>query len=525
MSRGSHAGSHGETTHGATRLRVIRVRPNPNLGRIMSSPQKQILITVLLMVLPFVLGMGVGIYFAPQWIAHDEHAESAEAPTDGAHDDHIDLTQAAVGNLGLQLGKVELSEYEKSQTMPGEVIEISGQSDLSVSAPVGGVIERVNVRQGEAVDTGHLLFSLRITDQAVIDAQSKLLELLSQLEIAETEIERLSPFAEDGTVPQRRKRELEYQARQLEAQRDARVQEIKALGLPAEVLDSVVTNQRIADRVRIAVPSFDLGKTLEKVPMRRVSHGKRGDDLRYSVSELQIHPGLAVIAGQGLCHLSYHGRLYIRGQAFESDLVTISRLADDSEAISAEFGHQHHDQHAHVTARQGLKVLHVDNHVDPETQTFSFYLPLENDIVQDLVSEGRTYRQWRFKPGQRVHLRIPVARYEDTIKLPLAAVAIEGPNAVVFRQLEHDPHEHGLGHKLGDPHPHPHPHPHAEPEFAVELEAVPVRLLDRDDRFAIIEPQGELQVGDTVALNNAYKLQLVMRMNAGGGGGHHGHEH
>ena len=60
----------------------------------------------------------------------------------------------------------------------------------------------------------------------------------------------------------------------------------------------------------------------------------------------------------------------------------------------------------------------------------------------------------------------------------------------------------------------------------LQLEPVAVHVLHRGHDFVVIEPGGELHVGDEVAMNAAYKLQLALQASAGGGGGHsHGHEH
>src|SRR4029079_3064926 len=48
--------------------------------------------------------------------------------------------------------------------------------------------------------------------------------------------------------------------------------------------------------------------------------------------------------------------------------------------------------------------------------------------------DGRKYMVWRFRPGQRVRLHVPVEEMQDVFVLPAAAVAREGPEAFVFRQ-------------------------------------------------------------------------------------------
>ncbi|MCX7410335.1 MAG: hypothetical protein NTZ32_19850 [Planctomycetales bacterium] len=41
---------------------------------------------------------------------------------------------------------------------------------------------------------------------------------------------------------------------------------------------------------------------------------------------------------------------------------------------------------------------------------------------------------WRFRPGQRVRLHVPVEELKNVIVLPSGAVVREGPEAYVFRQ-------------------------------------------------------------------------------------------
>ena len=80
--------------------------------------------------------------------------------------------------------------------------------------------------------------------------------------------------------------------------------------------------------------------------------------------------------------------------------------------------------------------------MDPINRTFPFYLSLENES-RPLIRDGKTYLAWRFRPGQRVRLRLPVERLTtpgssgkdaDPFVLPAGAVVREGPEAFVFVQ-------------------------------------------------------------------------------------------
>ena len=510
-----------------SRSRIVPRRRQDNPRPDVPNHGKNILNHLAVIVTAFGLGLGAGLWTYPEFFSGATSETVAEHEHDHASDLHaaeevIELTPQAVANLGLEMGHVELGDFWKMQTFPGEVVEVPGQSDLSVAAQVTGVIEQVNVRVGQAVTTGEQLFILRITDQQLTTAQSELLDLIAQSEIKQTEVDRLAPLAKEGAVSGTRKRELEYELRSLLARQQAKVQEILARGLSVDALNDLQKNRTLTTRLSISIPPHT-GRT-----------GTPGDYC--SIGAIHCHPGMAVKAGEDLCDLAMHGELYVRGQAFEADLDSITKLADSPWTVTAEFGHHHHGGHDHAVVRRG-RIQRIDNHVDPATQTFAFFMPLKNDVVRETREGERIYRQWRFRPGQRAHLKVPVSKQTAKIKLPAEAVAIEGPNAFVFREHSHE-YDVGLAAGAGiefDDHvneelaTHPedehdeHEHDH---EGHLDLEPVPVHIVARDHQYVVINPQGELQVGDEVAMNCGHKLLLALKMAAGGGGGHHhDHEH
>ncbi|HEX6986024.1 MAG TPA: hypothetical protein VF170_11645, partial [Planctomycetaceae bacterium] len=195
------------------------------------------------------------------------------------------------------------------------------------------------------------------------------------------------------------------------------------------------------------------------------------------------------------------------------------------ETVAVEFGGAGHggidgsvggigDDGAHGEVVGGLEILYLDNHVDPETQTYAFYVPLANEVLRDVTGEGgRVFRSWKYKPGQRVHVRVPIDVIEGRIVLPPEAVATEGPEAFVFRLAgRHTLKEKGPG---------------GEPLRQEVYEPVPVVVSRRDRDAVVLTPGGgPLRVGDVIAMNRAYQLLLALKTAAEGGGGHHhGHEH
>lgn len=484
------------------------------------------LLTSLVLTTVFAAGSAAGIYLYPRIIAaaddHDHDHASGDHPAEEVDDhvhedeeDHVALTRQAYENLDLRMGPVRTGDFWKTLLVPARVVEIPGRSDLSVSAPVAGVVEQVQILPGQSLTSGTPLFVIRLTDQALIDAQSKLLETLTRQEVASQEVARLNPLTESGAVSGARLRELEYELQQLQAQRSTLLQELRSRGLPQSIVAELLEDRVLASTLTVAAPSFvdEDGMTATERP----SFG-------FSVEDLLVHPGKSVSRGELLCSVAYHSKLYIEGTAFEDDLHILDRIAENSWQVAVESpGPSPPDANS-----LSLDLLRIDNHVDEETQTVKFFVELPNQVTRTRQADGRLFEQWQFRPGQRLHLRLPVEHWINQITLPADAVVVDGPNVFVF--AEHHHHElptltstaasaESLSGKpvvmtADDEH-----------DVFIELEPIPVRLLYRTDRTIVIADDGQLTVGGQVALNNAYKLYLAMKMQSGGGGHHHDHDH
>jgi hypothetical protein len=369
---------------------------------------------------------------------------------------------------------------------------------------------------------------MEITDEALISGQVALLDGVSRLEVTRRELSRLGPLAESGTIARSRRLELEYEAQQYEAQLAARIQELTLRGLTTEQIASVQEDRKLVQRIAVRLPSVESLPAADPVASNSESHalisqpgtvestGTAPADAIFTIEYLGVHPGMSVERGDEMCRLADHRRLYIRGEAFEEDVAAIAGLREQAWSVAAEFGHQHAQEHQHRERREGLNVVYVDNHVDRETRTFHFYLRLMNEVAEEYQSDSKvTFREWRFKPGQLAHLFVPVEEWQRQIKLPLAAVVEEGPTAFVFRRHQEP---------IGDGRAARRPDGHADEVF-IEFEPVEVHLLHKDSNHAVLADDGQLRLGDELALNRAYQLHLAMKMQSGEGGHHHHHDH
>jgi hypothetical protein len=203
--------------------------------------------------------------------------------------------------------------------------------------------------------------------------------------------------------------------------------------------------------------------------------------------------GKLVQPGEELCRLARHSQLLIAGRAFERENWIVTRVIEQNWPVKAVF--EVTDEAPVI--RDGLSILYSDNVVETDSRTIRFYIPLPNELVRDQPAvNGLSYRSWRFKPGQRAQVLLPVEHLLNQIVLPAEAVVKEGAEAFVFRVN------------------------------GKRLERISVRLLHLDSRDAVIKSDGKLMAGDIVAKNQAYQLELALKNSQGGGNATHGgHDH
>ncbi|MCA9211445.1 MAG: efflux RND transporter periplasmic adaptor subunit [Planctomycetales bacterium] len=419
--------------------------------------------------------------------AHDEHEEDPEV---------VQLTEESYKNLSMEMGNAEVGDHTRTIRIPARVIELPGHSDHRLAAPVNGIVEKLYVRPGQAISPGDPVLLLQVIDEPLLDAQLKLLDTITQLAVNAADTERLQPLAD---VRGRQLIDLKYQRQQLAAKEKLYRQELLVRGLTPEQISSIVSDQQLVRDLMIRLP--------DRMTSREDFHIAHDGKLSFTIERLRAVPGTTVSRGDDLCHLAYHAALYIEGQAFEKDLPLLEELHESGATFTIEFG-----AGKYVTKHDGAKIEYIDNAIDEHSQTYSFYVPIKNEIVSEQTqSTDVRFRTWKFKPGQRAHVLLPTNDLVGYLKLPAEAVVTDGPDAFVFRRYV-------------TPHDHDHDHDHVDPY--VELKRTPIHLIYRDKEVALVEANNDFKDGQRMAINNAFELNLILKTRAGDGGGHdHGHEH
>ncbi len=443
--------------------------------------------------------------------AGHDHADEHEGHDHAGHDESqsLELSAQARKNIGLKIGEVRMTSYARSITVPALVTIRPGETHQKIAAPLTGVVTGVSVIGSEVVNSGDLLFNLRLTHEDLVQAQTEFLTSLGRLDVEKREVKRLQNIS-SGVVAEKVVLERQYEVDKLEAVLKAQRHALHLHGLADEQVGEIVRSRNLVREMKVLVPYMhedssvhDQGETPRRISTISLAGSAStaiaaSDDhpirsQRFVVRDLHVQTGEAVQTGQTLCILTDYSKLYIEGRAFEQDAAEITQAANEDRRVSAI------PEQAGLGSPSGLEeleIVHVANEVESDSRALHFYVNLPNEVVRESQRENHQFVTWRFKPGQRMQLRVPVEQWEDVIVLPVDAIAQEGPETFVF--VENGDH----------------------------FDRRPVHIKYRDQYDAVIDNDGSLFPGESVAQNGAHQLQMAIKNKSGGAvDPHAGHNH
>jgi membrane fusion protein, heavy metal efflux system len=236
-----------------------------------------------------------------------------------------------------------------------------------------------------------------------------------------------------------------------------------------------------------------LSSAFQQTSIRPVSMEAAVADPPLILRELLVHRGEAVNAGEPLGTLVNYSELYIEGMAFEQDITQLSNANQNDWKVIALFD----EAEGNVAEVQGLGIAYLDTEIDRTSRTLKFFVRLPNELTHENKPQNNVrFVNWRYRPGQRLQLRVPVEQWDDQIVLPVDAVAREGAEYFVFQEN-------------GD-----------------HFDRLPVHVKYRDQFSVVVANDGQLFPGDVVAMRSAHQMQMALKNKAGGGvDPHAGHNH
>jgi cobalt-zinc-cadmium efflux system membrane fusion protein len=352
---------------------------------------------------------------APATSRADHDAHDHDHDGSASKQDVLKLSPQARRNLGLVSRPAAISTYRRTILLPGEIRDRPGISDRGVTSPVIGIVTEVHAFPGDTVRPGEKLFTLRLVSEYVQNSQAELFRATRETELEQEKQARLAQV--ESVIAGSRLIEIDQQLRRLQAAITSHRQDLLARGLSPDQISEAAAG-RFVSSINIVAPPSATASAVEA-------------DLTYEVQELNVELGTQVQAGHLLAVLSNHRLLYVVGHAFKGEAPALERAAQQRWSVRIEFAED--DATGWPTLPQELPIRHLANTIDSTSRTFDFFILLENQSRR-YETGGESFVVWRFRPGQRVRLHVPVEELNDVIVLPADAVVRNGPDTYVFRQ-------------------------------------------------------------------------------------------
>lgn len=435
--------------------------------------------------------LGVGVYLTRgSWLKLLKPKSVTQAATEPTappiqEAKTLKMTEQARKNLGLVSKPTKAQAYWRTIEVPGEIVDRPGYSDRGVTSPAVGVVTEVHAFPGDTVKPGDRLFTLRLFSEYLQNTQSELFKATREIQLINEQHARLEGLAKTGGVPESRLIELDNQLRRQKALIQSYQQDLLTRGLNPDQISSVADGTFVSTIEVVAPPVVDhIAKSPEIQPVAFHVTGSTVDGLAYEVQELNVELGQQVQAGQLLSTLANHQALFIEGHAFKREASFLAKAAENNWPIRCSFAED--DQVDWPAFDQTLEIRHLANAINSETRTFNFFIPLLNQS-RAYDKDNQTFIVWRFRPGQRVRLQVPVEELKNVLVLPSAAIVREGPEAYVFQQN-------------GD-----------------LFNRLPVHVLHEDRLQTVLANDGSVKAGLYLAQSAAASLNRVLKAQAASG--------
>lgn len=392
----------------------------------------------------------------------------------------IELSERGLRNIGFKPLVIQTSAYARTLTLPSMVVERPGRSQRHVTAPLTGLVTEIHAVNGEAVGPGEPLFELRLTHEELVTAQTDYLQTQSNLEIVNRELARLKGL-DDGIIAGKRIIEKQYEKQKLESALMAVEQAMLLHGLNQEQVNQIRRTKQLFQNVTVYSPEH-----------RHEDDVCEGPHL-FTIQRLGIAEGEQIEVGRELAVLADHCELHVESTAFENDASAIRAAAKASRSITARWLQS--DSEGSVV--EGLVILYVADQIDPQSRALKIFLRLPNQVAfEKSLANGKRFIEWKYKPGQRLEISIPVEIWEDQLVVTTTAIVDEGGESYVYRQN-------------GD-----------------HFDQISVHVVYRDQNSIVIASDGALFPGDVIAGQGAFQMHLALKNKAGGGiDPHAGHNH
>jgi RND family efflux transporter MFP subunit len=230
----------------------------------------------------------------------------------------VALTAEQRTAFGIEVAEPQPADQVLSRRYPAQVTVPVRQTHV-VSAPLDGTLTGLLVAEGETVEAGQPL--ARMQSPGLLETQGALLEALSKLSLARSELERDRALFAEGLVPKRRLEASQAQFNELATAVDQWSQRLALSGMPDQAVEALKRDRRLSGVLEVRSPIA--GVVLEQMvgtgqavaaaaPLFRVA--------RLSPLWLEIHVPLDALGG-----VSPEAQVILPGEDIRGRVLTVGR--------------------------------------------------------------------------------------------------------------------------------------------------------------------------------------------------------
>lgn len=398
----------------------------------------------------------------------------------------LELSEKARKNLGLVVKVARPTDYWRTITIPGIVADRPGISDRGVTSPAVGVISEIHAFPGDTVEPGQRLVTLRLFSEYLQATQTQLFKATREVSLIQNQIDRIGEAAVSGAVSGLRLIELKNEQTRQQTLVQAARQELLNRGLGIAEIEAIAEGIFVSTIDVVAPPPRHESAMLEglvKDQVQTVSY-ESNDNIAYEVQSLAVELGQTVQAGERLVSLANHHLLFVVGHAFKHEAGLIEQAAQSITPVEVLFAED--SAELWPPLEQQFQIRHLANTIDLNTRTFDFFVSLRNQSRM-YEKDGNRFLVWRFRPGQRTRIEVPVEKFDNVFAIPSEGVVREGADAYVYRQN-------------GD-----------------LFNQIAVHVVFEDRTHIVIANDGSISPGTFLAQNAAASLRRILKSQAASG--------
>lgn len=151
----------------------------------------------------------------------------------------------------LQVGEVKAHRFEQQREAIG-IIDLNQDNAVQVFSPYQGRIGQLNVRAGDDVSKGQVLYTVQIPDLA--QAASALISASGNLRVANETLRRAQALAEAQSIPQKELQQNQADQQTADAAYRAARKTLELFGLSASDIEAIETTRKVDTEMPVRSP-------------------------------------------------------------------------------------------------------------------------------------------------------------------------------------------------------------------------------------------------------------------------------